>query len=232
MRYIILWILCLGLVAPVMANNQDEVQNQYRGEPAKTETGQAAQGVATQLQQEARGEAATPSVSGGAGYELTEAINLKPESVVPVQEQLRVVNQETVKLMQQLRTEQTAGDGELQLQTHAQEQLQTMLTKQTKLQTQLQTSLNQLEGGFFLRRWIMGADGERIGELEELLSQNQQQLQQLRELHVEVRNEGELEQLRVLEQAMLDQQEALQQRIQEAQQSRGILGVLFGWMLR
>ncbi|OGD54819.1 hypothetical protein A3J78_00765 [Candidatus Beckwithbacteria bacterium RBG_13_35_6] len=134
-----------------------------------------------------------------------------------VETQLRLATQHMEQLMNMKMLGDEIGS---QIRTLAQEQVQN--------QAQIQAQVEKLESRSGLMKKLFGPDYKAIKNLNQQMEQNQTMIQQLEMLANQVQNQGEQTQLRTAIQALVQQNTALQNRVQAEEK----VGSAFGWLFK
>ena len=100
--------------------------------------------------------------------------------------------------------------------------------QQVQAQSQIQTQVDKLESKSGFMKSLFGPDYGAIKNLRQQMEENQLRIQQLIQLQNEVVNQAEESQLQEAVQALIDQNTALQDKIQAEEKVGGI----FGWLIR
>jgi hypothetical protein len=132
-------------------------------------------------------------------------------------EQMSVVAQEVEQLL--VSPERMGGIGE---------QVREVARVQNQAQEQIQLHLIKIEtrSGFLKR--IIGPDYKAVRNLEQIMAQNQERIRSLEQLQTQVANRADQTQIQETVQAMVEQNNALQERLEAESQIRS----LFGWLFR
>jgi hypothetical protein len=154
------------------------------------------------------------------------------------QSQNQNVYQYTNQVLQQTQemynAQENMGEAPLQQQTQnqkqvqVQQQVQNHVLEQIQDQKQIQQGLNKLESKGDLAKKLFGPDYQAIKLLKQQIEQNQLRIAQLNQLQNEVQNQAEQTQLSELIQAMVNQNTALQEKIQTEEKIKS----LFGWLAK
>jgi hypothetical protein len=131
--------------------------------------------------------------------------------------QLQVATQHMEQLMHMEGVREEVGN---QVRVIAQEQVQT--------QSQIQTQLNKIESRSGLMKRLFGPDYGAIKNLKQQMEQNQLRIQQLTQPQNQVANQTEETQLQEATQALVEQNTALEEKIQAEEQ----VGSIFGWLIK
>jgi uncharacterized protein YxeA len=102
-------------------------------------------------------------------------------------------------------------------------QVRQLVQEQVQAQNQIQTQLEKLESRSGFMKRLFGTDYGAIKNLKQQMEQNQLRIQQLTQLQNEVANQAEENQLQEAVQALIDQNIALQEKIQSEEKVGGIL---------
>lgn len=174
------------------------------------------------------------SAQGGQNQNRVQDPTTNEASVTPQDYQIQVQNQI-----------QTKNQGEGQMLMVATQQMQQLMNmeglsedmgdkvrllaqEQFQAQNQIQTQLDKFETRSSLMKKLFGSDYSAIKNLKQQVEQNQLRIQELTQLQTEVANQAEESQLQEAVQSLVDQNTALQQKIQSEEEAGGI----FGWIVK
>ncbi len=107
-------------------------------------------------------------------------------------------------------------------------QVRVIAQEQVQTQSQIQAQLNKIESRSGLMKRLFGPDYGAIKNLKQQMEQNQLRIQQLTQLQNQLVNEAEETQLQEAIQALIEQNTALEEKIQAEEQA----GSIFGWLIK
>ncbi len=108
------------------------------------------------------------------------------------------------------------------------EQVRQIAQEQKEAQQQIQTYLEKVEARNGVLKSIIGPDFAALKNMQKVMEQNQLRIQELTQLKNQLNNQGDIEKIQEAIQAMVDQNTALQNRINLEEKS----GSLFGWFFK
>ena len=122
-----------------------------------------------------------------------------------------------VQQMLQVRTEGGIG-----------EQVRQIAQEQNQAQTQIQTQLNKLDSKGQFARIMTGTDYSAVENIRAQLVQNQNRIQQREQLQPQLTNQADQEVVQATIEALVAQNNSLQERITAEEQTKS----MFGWLIR
>ncbi len=108
------------------------------------------------------------------------------------------------------------------------DQVRIVAREQTQAQDKIQENMTKMESKNPLLKKLFGPDYNSIKALNQLIEENNTRIQQLEELLIQVQNYSDKTQIQETIQSIINQNTALQERIQAETQ----IGSLFGWFVR
>ena len=107
-------------------------------------------------------------------------------------------------------------------------QVRIIAQEQRQAQSEITGQLNKLESRQGLMKKLFGADQKATKNLKQQMEKNQLRITQLEKLQNQTMNQAEEAQIQELTQALVEQNTALQNKVQEEEQ----VGSVFGWLFR
>jgi len=197
--------LVLGQGRSNRVQNQNQAQTQNQGEDQKLQ-------VVTQKQE---------SLQEGQDKESGGQARDQPKSVSPRSETARRHMSVVSQKVEELLTTQGAKGGIGQ-------QISAVAREQQQAQEEIEGELDGLEARRGWVKKLFGPNHKAIRNLRQQMEQNQLRVQQLTQLQNQVANQADKTQLREAIQVLVEQNAALEERIQTEEQT----GSLFGWLFK
>jgi hypothetical protein len=193
------------------AQQQDRVQN-----PADHEDAVAPQGsqVQNQVKTQNAGEDSQLNVNTQESLQAKKGSQGRSDTA---RQNMSVVAQKVEELLESEGAQGGIG-----------QQVKTIAQQQKQAQGEITGQLNKLESRQGLMKKLFGADQKAIKNLKQQMEQNQLRIQQLQELQNQIANQAEETQIQELIQALVEQNTALEDKIQAEEQ----VGSVFGWLLK
>lgn len=108
------------------------------------------------------------------------------------------------------------------------EQVSKIAQEQKEAQQQIQANFEKIEKRSGIVKFIIGLDFNALKNMQRIIEQNQVRIQELAQLKSQLTNQGDIDKVQEAIQALVDQNVALQDRIDLEERSSG----LFGWIFR
>jgi chromosome segregation ATPase len=108
------------------------------------------------------------------------------------------------------------------------EQVKQMAKEQKTAQGSIGEDLAKLNARKGVLKALFGPDHAAVQNLQKEISRNQMRINILEKIQAQVKNQADQTQLKVATQALVEQNTALQQKVQAEEQTKS----LFGWMIR
>jgi len=214
MKKIVFCFLAVIFVTPVLAaqnggnsakaNDTQQLTVSPTGNRVQNQVQTQNQGTESQLQVNTQ-----ENLNSGSG----EGLNTRSQNAI---EHMSDVAKQVQALLQ-IRTSGGIGD-----------QVRTIAREQNEAQDQIQENLNNVEQKNGTLKKLFGPDYKSIKKLYQLIEKNNLRIQQLEELLNKVQNYADTTQIQKTIQSIMDENTALQERIQEEDQ----VGSMLGWLVR
>lgn len=108
------------------------------------------------------------------------------------------------------------------------DQVRQIAQEQNQAQDRIQAQINKIEERSNLLKSLIGPDFKGIKEVQSLMEQNQMRIQKLEELKEQLTNQSDITMIEEAIQALVDQNTALQDRVNLEESSNS----LFGWLVK
>lgn len=223
MRKIILTSVIFGLlilVSPVLAaqNGQGEGQGGAQAQQVNDASSGNQVQNANQVQTQNQGEDQQLQVSSQEQESLGD--NQGSKSASPRSEKALEKMSNVAKKVEELLTTQGARGG-------IGEQISQFANAQNQAQSQIQEDLDSVDkrGGFM--KFLIGPDYKALKSMQKQMEQNQVRIQLLEQLRNEVQNQDDADQIQETIQALVEQNTALQDRVNLEENTGSLLGWLF-----
>jgi hypothetical protein len=108
------------------------------------------------------------------------------------------------------------------------QQVKVIAQEQKTAQDGIQAELGKVDGRNGLLKSIIGPDFRALKNMQKAMEQNQLRIQELTLLQNQLTNQGDITQVKEMIQALIDQNTALQDRVNLEEKS----GSLFGWLVK
>jgi hypothetical protein len=156
--------------------------------------------------------------SQGTGQGVPKSVSLRSE--IAIQHMSRVAQK-----VEEILTMQTMQGGIGQ-------QVRQVAQEQKTAQNQIQTELGNVDSRGGLLKSIIGPDYKALKNMQKQMEQNQIRIQEMSQLQNQLTNRGDITQVQEMIQALIDQNTALQDRINLEEQSGSMLGWLFKLLVK
>ncbi len=108
------------------------------------------------------------------------------------------------------------------------ERVRKVAQEQKEAQQQIQSHFQKIESRSGVLKFIVGPDFKALGSMQKVVEENQLRIQELTQLKNQLTNQSEIDKLQEVIQALMDQNTALQDRINLEEKSTS----LFGWLFK
>ena len=108
------------------------------------------------------------------------------------------------------------------------DELKDIAESQKKKQSEMDEDLKKMEGKSSFAKFFFGPDYDSIERMKQKIEQNKVQIQKLEQIQTQLTNQEELDQIKLVIQAMVEQNTALQNEIEDEEE----VFSLFGWLVR
>lgn len=107
-------------------------------------------------------------------------------------------------------------------------QVREIAKQQLQAQEKIEGEVNKIESRQGLMKKLFGTDHKAVKNLKQEIEQNQVRVKELQELQTQTSNQAEETQIQELTQALLNQNEALNEQVQAEER----VGSVFGWLIK